>query len=99
MEGFEKVKNPAEILDTNFEFILKLAQSELSEGQSEEETIEAIAEIIKKTMDETNHRFPEFIDRLSFGPEAKFLSESAKKRIEIAYDLYVKENSKHEDLQ
>ena len=96
MEGLEKAKNPAEILNTNFEFILKLAQADLSEGQSEEETITAIAEIIKKTMDETNHRFPEFIDRLAFGPEAKFLSESAKKRIEIGYDFYVQENSKHD---
>ena len=94
MEGLEKAKNPAEILDANFEFILKLAQAELSEGQSEEETIVAIAEIIKKTMDETNHRFPEFIDRLAFGPEAKFLSGNSTKRISMAYDLYVQENSK-----
>jgi len=94
MEGVEKVKNPAAILDANFGFILKLAQAELSEGQNEEETLVAISEIIKKTMDETDHRFPEFIDRLFNGPDAKFLSESAKKRIEIAYDLYVKENSK-----
>lgn len=94
MEGFEKAKNPAEILDANFEFILKLAQAELSEGQNEEETISAIAGVIEKTMNETNSRFPEFIDRLFNGPEAKFLSESAKKRIEIAYDLYVNDNSK-----
>lgn len=93
MEGFEKAKTPGEIIDANFEFILKLAQADLSEGQTEEETNKNISEIIKKTMDETNNMFPEFIDRLFNGPEAKFLSESAKKRIEIAYDLYVNNNS------
>ena len=94
MEAFEKVKNPAEILDTNFEFILKLAQAELSDGQTEEEITSAISSAIEKTMNETDNRFPEFIDRLFNGPEAKFLSENSKKRIEIAYELYVQENSK-----
>jgi len=97
MEGLEKAKNSLEIIKTNFEFILKLAAADLSEGQSEEEMVVAISEIIKKTMNEIDPSFQvDFLDRFTNNSShIKLLSDpaSAQKRIDLAIDLYTKQNT------